>query len=116
VIEEAAAYLAERRRTMIFAVRDRLRSEERHLASTRQRLVIQSGHLLASATQMLASNRQLLAAYDPARRLAQGWSVVTDSSGAVVKSLADIASGDDVRVLVSDGTFSARVGDVKGST
>jgi exodeoxyribonuclease VII large subunit len=116
VVEEATAYLAERRRTMIFAVRDRLRSEERHLASTRQRLVMQSGHLLASATQMLASNRQLLAAYDPARRLAQGWSVVTDSSGAVVKSLTDIASGDNVRVLVSDGTFDARVGETKGST
>jgi exodeoxyribonuclease VII large subunit len=116
VVDEATAYLAERRRTMIFAVRDRLRSEERHLASTRQRLGIQSGHLLASATQMLASTRQLLSAYDPARRLAQGWSVVTDSSGAVVKSVADIASGDDVHVLVSDGTFSARVGDTKGPT
>jgi exodeoxyribonuclease VII large subunit len=115
VLDEATAYVAERRRTMIFAVRDRLRSEERHLASTRQRLLIQSGHLLASATQMLTSTRQLLAAYDPARRLAQGWSVVTDSNGAVVKSLADIASGDDVRVLVSDGSFNARVGDMKGT-
>ena len=115
VLEEASVYLAERRRTMIFAVRDRLRSEERHLASTRQHLVMQSGHVLAAATRMLASDRQLLAAYDPARRLAQGWSVVTDSNGAVVKSLADIAAGDDVRVLVSDGTFGATVGDMKGS-
>ncbi len=115
VLDEATVYLAERRRTMIFAVRDRLRSEERHLVSTRQRLAIQSGHLLASATQMLASTRQLLAAYDPARRLAQGWSVVTDASGAVVRSLADVAAGDNVRVLVSDGTFDAQVSDVKGT-
>ncbi len=116
VLEEASVYLAERRRTMIFAVRDRLRSEERHLASTRQRLVIHSGHLLASATQMLTSTRQLLAAYDPARRLAQGWSVVTKANGSVVKSLTDIAPGDDVRVLVSDGTFSAQVGETKEPT
>jgi exodeoxyribonuclease VII large subunit len=115
VLEEASVYLAERRRTMVFAVRDRLRSEERHLASTRQHLVMQGGHVLAAATRMLASDRQLLAAYNPARRLAQGWSVVTDSNGAVVKSLADIAAGDDVRVLVSDGTFAAVVGDTKGS-
>jgi exodeoxyribonuclease VII large subunit len=115
VLEEAAAYLAERRRTMIFAVRDRLRSEERHLATTRQHLVMQSGHVLAAATRMLASDRQLLAAYDPTRRLAQGWAVVTDSSGAVVKSLANIAAGDNVRVLVSDGTFGATVGDMRGS-
>jgi exodeoxyribonuclease VII large subunit len=115
VLEEASAYLAERRRTMIFAVRDRLRSEERHLATTRQHLVMQSGHVLAAATRMLASDRQLLAAYDPTRRLAQGWAVVTDSSGAVVKSLANIAAGDNVRVLVSDGTFGATVGDMRGS-
>lgn len=116
LLEEATVYLGERRRTMIFAVRDRLRSEERHLTGVRQRLVIHSGHVLSSATQTLASTRQLLGAYDPARRLAQGWSVVTDARGAVVKSLADLASGDDVRVLVSDGTFDARVGEMRGAT
>jgi exonuclease VII large subunit len=39
---KASEYVAERRRTMIFAVRDRLRAEQRHLASTHQRLLIQS--------------------------------------------------------------------------
>jgi exodeoxyribonuclease VII large subunit len=109
VLEEASSYLGERRRTMIFAVRDRLRGEERHLASTRERLVIQGRHIVSSATQMLASNRQLLSAYDPLRRLAQGWSVVTDAKGAVVKSLRDVTSGDEIQVLVSDGTFGAQV-------
>ncbi|HEY5111921.1 MAG TPA: exodeoxyribonuclease VII large subunit [Acidimicrobiales bacterium] len=109
VLDEAMDYLGERRRTMIFAVRDRLRAEERHLASTRERLVIQGRHLVASAAQMLASNRQLLGAYDPVRRLAQGWSVVTDANGAVVKSLGDVTSGEEIHVLVSDGTFGAQV-------
>jgi len=40
---------------MIFAVRDRLRLEERHLRATRERLVLQSSHLLSAAQQMLAS-------------------------------------------------------------
>jgi len=109
VLDEAANYLDERRRTMIFAVRDRLRAEERHLASTRERLVIQGRHLVASAAQMLASNRQLLSAYDPVRRLAQGWSVVTDAKGAVVKALRDVTNGEEIHVLVSDGTFGAQV-------
>lgn len=116
VLDEAANYLGERRRTMIFAVRDRLRAEERHLASTRERLVIQGRHLVASAAQMLASNRQLLSAYDPVRRLAQGWSVVTDANGAVVKALRDVTKGEEIHVLVSDGTFGAKVMEKKETT
>jgi exodeoxyribonuclease VII large subunit len=115
VLNEATVYLGERRRTMIFAVRDRLRSEERHLATTRDRLVVQSRQLLTSASVMIQSNRQLLVAYDPARRLAQGWSVVTTAEGAVVKSLGDVATGDEVRVRVADGTFGARVGEKEES-
>ncbi len=109
VLDEASEYLSERRRTMIFAVRDRLRAEERHLVSTRERLVIQGRHLIVSATQMLASSRQLLAAYDPKRRLAQGWSIVSDANGDVVTSLGDVVLGDAVRVLVSDGSFTSEV-------
>ena len=65
---------------------------------------------------MLASNRQLLAAYDPTRRLAQGWSIVTDANGVVVKSLEGVNVGDEVRVLVSDGSFTSSVTQTKGSS
>ena len=116
VLDEATFYLGERRRTMIFAVRDRLRAEERHLAGTRERLVIQGRHLVESATRMLASNRQLLSAYDPRRRLAQGWSIVTDSKGVVVKSLGGVHVDDEVRVLVSDGSFTSKVTATKGTS
>jgi exodeoxyribonuclease VII large subunit len=116
VLDEATFYLAERRRTVVFAVRDRLRAEERHLLGTRERLVIQGRHLVESATRMLASNRQLLAAYDPTRRLDQGWSIVTDAKGVVVKSLTDVNVGDEVRVLVSDGSFTSQITQTKGST
>jgi exodeoxyribonuclease VII large subunit len=115
VLDEAETYLAERRRTMIFAVRDRLRGEERHLASTRERLLIQGRHLVESATRMLASNRQLLAAYDPTRRLAQGWSIVTNAQGLVVKSLKDVSVNDEVTVLVSDGQITSKVTSLKGT-
>lgn len=115
VLDEAVDYLGERRRTMIFAVRDRLRGEERHLVNTRERLAIQGRHLVDSATQMLLSHRQLLAAYDPTRRLAQGWSIVTDARGVVVKSLGGVTLGDEVHVLVSDGSFTSRVTEMKGT-
>jgi exodeoxyribonuclease VII large subunit len=116
VLDEAGVFLGERRRTMIFAVRDRLRAEERHLLSTRERLVIQGRHLVASATQLLAGHRQLLSAYDPTRRLAQGWSIVTDAHGAVVTSLRDVTLGDEVHVLVSDGSFASQVTELEGTS
>ena len=109
ILDEATEYVAERRRTMIFAVRDRLRAEQRHLVSTRSSLLTHARHLLASSAQSLASHRALLSAYDPKRRLAQGWSIATDRNGKVVKSLEDVAIGDAVSLLVSDGSFESTV-------
>ena len=109
VVDEADDYVGERRRTMNFAVRDRLRSEARHLASTRERLGVSSRRILDTAARTLQSTRQLLGAYDPARRLAQGWSIVTGANGAVVRSLSEIEVGDSLRVRVSDGSFVSLV-------
>ena len=114
VLDEATEFVAERRRTMIFAVRDRLRSEERHLGAVRERLSLQTRHLLEGATTTLASSRQLLAAYDPARRLAQGWSIVTRLDGSTVTGVGDVDVGDVVRVRVSDGSFESTVMTKKG--
>jgi len=115
LLDEATEYAAERRRTMIFAVRDRLRSEQRHLGAQRGQLLVHSRHLLSSTAQALASARQLLGAYDPSKRLAQGWSIVTTSDGGVVRSLDDVALGDSVRVLVSDGSFDSTVSEKNGA-
>jgi exodeoxyribonuclease VII large subunit len=115
ILDEATEYVAERRRTMIFAVRDRLRAEQRHLTGTRGALLVHSRHLLTSSTQILASHRALLSAYDPKRRLAQGWSIVTNRDGAVVTSLDDVAVGDSVSVLVSDGSFESTVNGKTGA-
>jgi exodeoxyribonuclease VII large subunit len=116
ILDEATEYVGERRRTMIFAVRDRLRLEERHLRATRERLVLQSSHLLSAAQHMLASARQLLSAYDPVKRLAQGWAIVTNGDGRVVKQLDDLSPGDLVRVRLSDGSFESTVEKKDGET
>ncbi len=115
VLDEATEYAAERRRTMILAVRDRLRGEQRHLASIRGNLVTHSRHVTSSAEQMLAARRQLLSAYDPARRLAQGWSIVTDAEGKVVRRLGDVEIGSRVRVRLSDGSFDSTVSAKNGA-
>ncbi len=114
IFDEATEYVAERRRTMIFAVRDRLRAERRDLASTRARLLMHSQHAINASARWLASSRQLLGAYDPRRRLAQGWSIVTGEGGAIVSSVDDLRVGDMVRVTVSDGSFAATVNEKNG--
>jgi exodeoxyribonuclease VII large subunit len=109
ILEEATEYVAERRRTMIFAVRDRLRAERRHLGALRERLGLQADHVLGDATQSLSSTRRLLGAYDPQRRLAQGWSIVTDERGRVVRSRTEVAPGERLAVRVRDGVIGVEV-------
>jgi exodeoxyribonuclease VII large subunit len=116
ILDEATEYAAERRRTMIFAVRDRLRAEQRHLVNTRTNLFTHSRHVIASGEQLLAAKRQLIDAYDPNRRLAQGWSIVTDGDGRVVKRLSDVQIGQSVNVAVSDGSFVSTVSHKNGAT
>ncbi len=109
LLDEADAYVAERRRAVVFGVRDRIRAEERHLVSTRRRLLLDARRTLGGARDRLDHHRALLAAYDPSRRLAQGWSIVTDASGRVVRDTRAVAVGDEVRVRVATGAFGARV-------
>ncbi len=109
LLDEASVFLGERRRTMIFAVRDRLRAEARHLAAVREHLSIGARHVLERATQWLESSRLLVVAYDPQRRLAQGWSIVTTMDGAVVRRVADVRRGDTVAVRVVDGVLQATI-------
>ncbi len=116
ILDEATVYLAERRRTMIFAVRDRLRAESRQLGAVRQRLLLQSEHLVASASQMIETTRRLLAAYDPQRRLSQGWSIVTNTRGDLVRSIDAVQVGDVLRTRVSDGSLESTINAKDGTT
>jgi exodeoxyribonuclease VII large subunit len=108
-VDQATEFLKERRRTMTFAVRDRLTSEERHVRGIAQRLISQGQRVVTSATSGIAAKRQLLSAYDPQRRLAQGWAVVTTSSGDIVRSVDDVAEGIALRIRVRDGQLGATV-------
>jgi exodeoxyribonuclease VII large subunit len=109
VLEEAETTLAERRRTLVYAVRDRLRGESRHLGGVRERLVVESRRVLDGARRDLETRRQLLGAYDPARRFAQGWAVVVRESGRAVTSTTEVTVGEPLRVRVGDGAFGVVV-------
>jgi exodeoxyribonuclease VII large subunit len=109
IVEEATEYLAERRRTVALALRDRLGAEQLRLDHARRSLEQQATHLLNREQQQLQSLSTLLGAYDPRRRLAQGWSIVTDAQGRTVRSIAELQVGSDVVIRVSDGRAVATV-------
>jgi exodeoxyribonuclease VII large subunit len=113
IVEESTEYLGERRRTMTFAVRDRLNGEQSGLRHQRNSLARHADHLLRRESDRLANARLLMSAYDPQRRLAQGWSIVTSSSGQTVASIHDLKVGDGVTVRVSDGMIASSVVDLK---
>lgn len=109
IIDEATEFLGERRRTMIFAVRDRLRAEQRHLAATRERVNIAVRHTLDGAERWLETVHRLLVAYDPQRRLVQGWSIVSKPDGSLVRSVGDVSAGERVVIRVADGRLAASI-------
>lgn len=109
VTEESIEYVAERRRTVMLAVRDRLGAEQLRLDHVRTSLARHARHLVDVESARLVSARQLAAAYDPKRRLAQGWSITTTKAGQVVRSLDDVREGETVTITVSDGVLDALV-------
>jgi exodeoxyribonuclease VII large subunit len=46
---------------------------------------------------------------DPERALARGWSITTDANGAVVRSVADAATGSRLTTRLADGTIASTV-------
>jgi exodeoxyribonuclease VII large subunit len=84
------------------------------LASDRQRVddLARRAHLaianrLRSQRQQLAGLQLHLGGLDPASVLARGYAIVSTVDDTVVSSTAQVASGDPLKVRVSDGTFGA---------
>lgn len=53
-----------------------------------------------------------LTALDPQAPLTRGYALVSNAQGQFVRSRADVAVGEDVRIRVADGEFAAQVTDV----
>jgi exodeoxyribonuclease VII large subunit len=77
-------------------------------ASTR-RLGPLANQRLTAAVEGLASRRLLLAAYDPERLLARGWSITSDASGAVLRSVAGLGVNDVLVTRLADGVARSTV-------
>ena len=65
--------------------------------------------ILNEKKQILALNASKLDALSPLSSLQRGFSVTKDTAGKVVKSVGQISDGDEITVLVSDGSLLADV-------
>jgi exonuclease VII large subunit len=51
----------------------------------------------------------IVAASDPHRLLARGWSVTRDAAGELVRAPASVATGEILETTVTEGTIMSRV-------
>ena len=66
-------------------------------------------HQIALQRTQLQGINQFLAAINPQAILERGYAIVTLSDGRVVKRIVDVKIGDELKIQVSDGDFSAEV-------
>ncbi len=108
------AWRLERQRSAL-----QLASPVAQVANARQRLdemarrgVLAVRHDLALRHAAVEGLSQTLSAVGPSEVLSRGYAVVTKlEDGSLVRSVDQVEEGDALRVRVSDGTFSAEVGD-----
>ena len=66
-------------------------------------------HQLRGADDALVQRSARVAAADPVRLLARGWSITRTADGRLVRSVADAPAGTDIVATVADGDVRARV-------
>jgi exonuclease VII large subunit len=58
--------------------------------------------------ELLQNSGKVIELSNPERQLAHGYSIVR-SGGKIVKSKKDVKKGDDLDIMVSDGTITSKI-------
>ena len=92
---------------------------ERYIRSVRGDIVMYEGNLKQEAKRWFVllwkkvdDCERLLLAGDPRLKLKQGYSIVKDKQGRVLKSINRVARGDIIKVELSDGILDSKVEDI----
>ena len=97
-----------------------LRSPEAYLLQRKKALELLKNRLLAAQNQQInAKTRRFVAltakldAMSPLKVLSRGYAMTQLTDGQIVRSVHDVAPGDQIRVTLEDGHFFASVTDTK---
>jgi exodeoxyribonuclease VII large subunit len=91
------------------ACRRHLRSAGTDLEGRARRLAARAPRLVDGAGRSVESLSARLAAVDPDRLLARGWTVTRRPDGALVRGAAELGPGDEILTSFADGTVRSRV-------
>lgn len=89
--------------------RQKLAHASAHLGDYRSRLDRSVERLLESYASHLVSLNARLHSLSPLAVLDRGYALVLSSDGALIRSIAQIASGNELTTRLADGSFSSRV-------
>ena len=82
---------------------------QQHVDEHLQDLRRMSGQWLAMLNHRLTANAARLDGLSPLKVLARGYSLTLKPDGSVIKRAADVASGEIVKTIVSEGSFTSRI-------
>ena len=74
-----------------------------------QRLHVQMQRLIESHGREVSQLAEKLELVSPLGILKRGYSLTTESSGSVVRSVSQVENGDVIQTIVADGTIVSRV-------
>lgn len=97
-----------------------LRSPTGYLEQRRQNVLLLKNRLLSAQTQSVERKRRRfveqtakLDAMSPLKVLTRGYAMAQTKDGTVLRSVKQVATGDEIGIAVGDGTLSATVSQVK---
>jgi exodeoxyribonuclease VII large subunit len=96
-------------RLRLYSPAARLRGDRQRIDELARRTGMALAHRLLLSRTRLAGLEQRLDSLNPMAVLGRGFAVVSRSDGSVVRSVAQVSSGDALDVRVTDGSFAARV-------
>ena len=119
-IRSEASYFVARQETQLAKLEEQFQNNdtrfERYLRSLHEHIGMYDGDLKREAKRWYAALgkkvddcEQLLLASDPRLKLKQGYSIVKDKQGKVLKSIKTIARDDIIKVELSDSILDSKV-------
>jgi exodeoxyribonuclease VII large subunit len=122
-IQREAGHFFTRQGTQLTTIEEQFQNNytrfERYLRSLRKYISMHDGDLSQEAKRWFLSirnkvtdSKRLLLVNDPKLKLKQGFSIVKDKDGKVLKSVKTVAVRDIIKVELSDGILDSKVEDI----
>lgn len=96
-------------RLLVSSPQNRIERHRDRVAHLQQQLHQHWNTSLRSKQQALGKNSELLHSVSPLQTLQRGYAIVSDHSGAIVKSVAQVKADDAISIRLGDGSVDATI-------